>query len=558
MDDAERSIAIKQSGFSKALLVRNQTQAPEESMRSLILPFVVASMLCVGYAQQSNNKAAESKKDPAPTSANSQQINPPKAQESPKEPDCGCENKPVPDVLAIVNGISISNREIEELIKDQVSEIHQQVISARSHEMEMEINSRLLATEAKKRGASVSDLIKNEVLAKVKEPTDAETQAFYDQNKSRIGADFKAVKNELIAYLRTQRQREEAKKLADRLRASAIVQVLEDKPYAPKNATDRDRVLAKINGENVTSGDIEDNLKPVIFSAQQQIYNLRKKELELRINDVLLEREAQKRGITTKALLDAELVSKAKKIGETDAQAFYDANKEKINGEFAQVKTQLIAYLQEQQQGSAEIAFADQLRKTATIQIFITAPEPPVYSISTDDQPVKGNKSAPVTIIEFTDYQCPTCAQQQPIIEDLMKEYGDKVKLVIRDFPLNQHPDAFKAAEAAEAAREQGKYWEYIAILFQHQSALGVDKLKEYASQLNLNRDKFDAALESGRLADSVRRDIQDGMKLGLNSTPTIFINGRKVNEKTREALKAAIEASLKTREGIAAAGSVK
>ena len=119
--------------------------------------------------------------------------------------------------------------------------------------------------------------------------------------------------------------------------------------------------------------------------------------------------------------------------------------------------------------------------------MFLAKPEPPVYSISIDNQPVKGNPSAPVTIVEFTDYQCPSCANLQPAVELLMKEFGDKVRLAARDFPLPKHAYAFKAAEAAEAAREQGKYWEYAALLYSNQTALAVEDLKKYAGQLGLD-----------------------------------------------------------------------
>jgi protein-disulfide isomerase len=117
----------------------------------------------------------------------------------------------------------------------------------------------------------------------------------------------------------------------------------------------------------------------------------------------------------------------------------------------------------------------------------------------------------------------------------------------VRDYPLSQHADALKAAEAAEAAREQGKYWEYTMLLYQNQSALGVDKLKEYATRVGLDRAKFDAALDSGKFAESVRRDMQDGDRVGVAGTPTVFVNGRRVERASYEDLKAAIEAALKT-----------
>jgi protein-disulfide isomerase len=108
------------------------------------------------------------------------------------------------------------------------------------------------------------------------------------------------------------------------------------------------------------------------------------------------------------------------------------------------------------------------------------------------------------------------------------------------------HPEARKAAEAAEAAREQGKYWDFTAILFRNQSALKPEQLKQYAQVIGLDRAKFDAALDSGKFADKVERDLLDGQRFGINGTPTFFVNGRRAREITYEGLKAAIEAALK------------
>jgi protein-disulfide isomerase len=116
----------------------------------------------------------------------------------------------------------------------------------------------------------------------------------------------------------------------------------------------------------------------------------------------------------------------------------------------------------------------------------------------------------------------------------------------VRDFPLTEHAHAFKAAEAAEAARAQNKYWEYAALLFANQAALELGQLKEYASRLGLDRTKFDTALDGGTFADNVRRDQLDGERAGVFSTPTIFVNGRRAGERTYEGLKATIEAALK------------
>lgn len=463
---------------------------------------------------------------------------------APAPADCACESQSLPETLAVVNGVKITSSDIKKSIGDSVSQLQQQVVDARKRELDLMINSKLLELEAKKRGISTVKLLDQEVVAKVKKPGPTEAQAFYEQNKARIKGEFKDVADDIIGYLFEQAQQQEAKKFADSLRTANEVKVLVTQVTPAATPADRARVLATIKGEQITSGDVEDSLLPLIFDVQQQVYKLRKDELELSINDALLVQEAQKRQITTTALLDAEV--KPKPVTDQQMQTFYEQNKERVSGDFAQTKDAIRQYLEQIEVRQAERTFVEKLRAAATIQTFLIAPESPIFKISTTDQPSLGKADAPVTIVAFTDYQCPSCAAMHPELERLVKEYGDKVRLVTRDFPLSQHAEAFKAAEAAEAARDQGKYWEYIQILLRNQSALSVDKLKGYASELALDRTRFDSALDSGKFAESVQRDIEDGMKLGINGTPAIFINGRRVSAKGYDELKAIVDAAFK------------
>jgi protein-disulfide isomerase len=460
--------------------------------------------------------------------------------------DCGCEDKPLPEVLGVVNGVKITKQDLSPETRARVEQLQRQVIEAREKELDLQIDSLLLESEAKKRGVSPSQVIKDEVIAKVQTPTETDAQAFYDKNKSTIKAEFKDEKNNIVEYLRYQRQQELAQKFAERLRAAAQVKVLA-KPAAPSAGNaDRARVLAIVNDKQITTGDIEDSLRPLIFNVQEEVYALRKQDLELKINDTLLTQEAQKKGVTTRALLETEVSAKVPRVTDAEAQAFYDQNKDRISGDFAQTKAQIIQYMQERKEQEATVAYAAQLRRASKVEVNLSAPVSPAFTIATDDQPVKGTANAVVTIIEFTDFECPSCARQHPILDRIVSEFGDRVRLVVRDFPLSQHANARKAAEAAEAAREQGKYWEYAAVLFRNQSALGVDKLRQYASDLGLDRAKFDASLDSGKFADKVQRDVIDGHKLGINGTPTLYINGKRVSDKSYENVKSVIEAALK------------
>ncbi|HEU4836275.1 MAG TPA: thioredoxin domain-containing protein [Pyrinomonadaceae bacterium] len=460
--------------------------------------------------------------------------------------DCGCEDKPLPEVLAVVNGVKITKQDLTPETRTRVEQLHKQVIEARERELDLQIDSMLLESEAKKRGVTASQIIKDEVIARVQAPSEAEAQAFYDKNKSSIQGEFKDQKNNVLEFLRYQRQQELAQKLAERLRSTAQIKVI-GKPSAPSsNNADRARVLAIVNDKQITMGDIENSLRPLIFNVQEQVYALRKQDIELKVNDTLLSQEAQKKGVTTRALLDTEVSAKVPRVTDAQAQEFYNQNKDRISGEFAQLKTQIVQYMQENKEDEATVAYAAQLRRASTVQINLTAPESPSFAIATDDQPVKGTANALVTIVAFTDFECPSCARQHPILDRIVNEFGDRVRLVVRDFPLSQHANARKAAEAAEAAREQGKYWEYATVLFRNQSALGVDKLRQYATDLGLDRARFDASLDSGKFAEKVQRDMMDGRKLGINGTPTLYINGKRISDNSYESLKSAVEANLK------------
>jgi len=539
-------------------------------MRKLTYALVLALSLASAAAAQTRGTAARPRPAaarPTPTPAAQtpaqQQAAPARPAQTPAPPapasvgtiqaeDCGCEPGPLPAVVATVGAIKITPADFSPQTQQQIDQLKREVVEARRNELNLQINSILLEAEARKRGVTTTKLIEDEVVAKTVNPTDADAQAYFNQNKARIEAQagrnlqFEELKANIVEYLRGERQQERASKFAETLRAAYPVKVNAAHATAPATPAERARVFAVVNGRNITSGDIEDSLRPLVYSAQQRIHQLRTRDLDLRVNDIVLEQEAQKRGVTSRALLEAEVGAKVPVVTETQAQEFFNQNKARLNGEFAQLKYQIIEYLQEQERNKLTAALADRLRKAAGVQTFLIEPAAPVYQIAVDDQPSKGSPSAAVTVVKFTDFQCPSCAQANPILQRLAAEYGDRVRFVVRDFPLPDHANARKAAEAAEAAREQGKYWEYTELLYRNQSALEVDKLKQYATALGLDRARFDAALDGGKFAEKVERDLLDGQKVGVGGTPTIFINGRRADDRTYEGLKALIDSALK------------
>ena len=162
-----------------------------------------------------------------------------------------------------------------------------------------------------------------------------------------------------------------------------------------------------------------------------------------------------------------------------------------------------------------------------------------IAKVSVDDDPVLGNKNAPVTIIEFSDYQCPFCRRSYTQVYSLLKENfinTDKAKLVFRDFPLTSiHPGALPAAEAAECGDEQGKYWEMHDKIFDEQNKFGQgtvpftnDDLKKWASEIGLSTGDFNSCLDSGKYKSEVEKDFSDGNAYGVSGTPTYFIGNDK------------------------------
>ena len=299
--------------------------------------------------------------------------------------DCACESQVLPATLAIVNGVTISARDIEKSTGESVRNLQRQVVDARNRELDLIINSRLLDAEAKKRGVTTAKLLEVEVVAKVKPPTQAEAQTFFDQNKTRLRGEFQSLKDDIVRYLTEERQTVEAKKFADSLRAASDTVVKVPQPAPAKTAAERAQVLATINGAAITAGDVEDSLMPLIRDVQAKVYEVRRNELDLNINDTLLAQEAARRKVTINALLEAEV--KPKQVTEEQARVFFEQNKERVSGDFAQTKDSIISYLQTAETRTAERAFVEKLRAAATIEVFLKKPESVVATVPTTDQP---------------------------------------------------------------------------------------------------------------------------------------------------------------------------
>jgi hypothetical protein len=280
-------------------------------------------------------------------------------------------------VLAVVNGVKITQKDLSIDTITQVNAVQDAVIVARSQALDQLVTKAVLDAEAKRRGLTVAKLLELELTAKVKEPTEADARAFYEENKTDRGRDFKSAKNEILTHLKSERQAERAKEFANALRVAAQVSVAEQQVTPPASEADLARVFATVNGVNITSLDIEQSLLPLIFQVQKQVYAIRKRELDLKINDILLEEESKRLQTTPSALIYQNVRAKMAIPSEEQVRAFYETNKAKFNGEFAEVKVQIFQYLLEVEQQKLVAAYAEQLRKGAAVQIYLTEPQPP-------------------------------------------------------------------------------------------------------------------------------------------------------------------------------------
>jgi protein-disulfide isomerase len=192
----------------------------------------------------------------------------------------------------------------------------------------------------------------------------------------------------------------------------------------------------------------------------------------------------------------------------------------------AQAFARIESELKQSRVSEARRRFVSGLRTAAGVKILL---EPPRVIVDTAGAPLKGSPSAPVTIVEFSDFQCPYCREATQTLKRLEQQYGNKVRVVFRDFPLPMHKDAPKASEAAACANEQGQFWPMHDKLFENQSSLQVPDLKRRAADIGLNTSRFDDCLDSGKYAGEWQRNRAIGQRYGVSATPTFFINGRMV-----------------------------
>ena len=312
---------------------------------------------------------------------------------------------------------------------------------------------------------------------------------------------------------------------------------------APLRAEELPAVVATVQGEPIAAEDLLTVLRGELMRLDLQRHQLLKDKLDDLILQKIFQLEAAKRGMPLEQFLQEEIGAKVSVVTPEQAKAFYEANKNRIKQPFEQVTDQVTAYLQQQGQEQRGKALLQELQPQYQVMVALRAPK---VDVPTEGEPALGPAQAPVTIVEFSDFQCPYCRQVQAPLKKILAEYEGKIRLVFRDFPLrNIHPQAQKAAEAAHCAGEQEKYWPYHDKLFSATN-FHMDDLKKFAQELELNLEQFTTCLDSNKHAKGVDADMLDGQNAGVSATPSFFINGYPVSgAASYERLKELVEAAL-------------
>lgn len=298
-------------------------------------------------------------------------------------------------------------------------------------------------------------------------------------------------------------------------------------PLRPAAASSSEQQpLAVVEGQPIYARDINGTAAAQLLQARQQEYKVESDALDALIAQRVVEIEAKKKGLTIEQLYQKEVDSKIPEPSDDEARGYYLAVKGQTTLPFEQIKSQVKQLLRNTEVQEARKKYAESLRGNADIAIYLRPPAIDVGPI--DAARVEGNPDAPVTIVEFGDFQCPFCGRVEPTLQAVLKKYNGEVKLAFRDFPLTAiHAYAEGAAVAGRCAEAQGKFWQMHDAMYADQSKLTEADLEKTADGLGMNESAFAACMNSGKYSAAIQQDLADGGRLGVSGTPSFFINGQ-------------------------------
>jgi protein-disulfide isomerase len=289
-----------------------------------------------------------------------------------------------------------------------------------------------------------------------------------------------------------------------------------------ETGVDDSQVVAEIGNQKITLGQVRQKEPSRVLAGENAYYQAEREAIVKVLDDQLLLNEAHRQNLSVDELYKREVKDRVKVPTEAQLRFFYDALGAPES--FESMRQKILDHIVQTQEKKLLASYLVSLRGKENARILL---QPPKFDIVLGKAPIIGPKDAPVTIVEFADFECPYCRQTEPNLEKVRDQFPAKLRIVYKNFPLPMHSHAQKAAEAGLCAAEQGKFWPYHdKLMSETPPKLEVPQLKALAGSLHLDTARFDQCLDSGREAATVDQDVAQGKSLGVNGTPSFFING--------------------------------
>ena len=293
----------------------------------------------------------------------------------------------------------------------------------------------------------------------------------------------------------------------------------------------KEGVAAKVGDLEITNAELQDGIESELFEAESKVFEIKFNKLKSLLLQKFMDKDPRKKGISNDEFLE-KYIAKDVVISEKEIDAFVkDQNipAEHIN---PQVREKIKNYLEMERKKEAVDKWIAEQTKKSPVEVYIQKPRRPTFPVEVGNSPVTGGKDAKVTIIEFSDFQCPFCAKGADVLKEIKKKYGNKVKIAFKNFPLPFHNHAEQAAVAGLCANEQGSefFWKMHDAMFASQDSLDTEGLKKTAKKIGLKMDGFEKCLSENKYLAQVKAEMEEGKKVKVKSTPTFFINGKLIN----------------------------
>lgn len=296
---------------------------------------------------------------------------------------------------------------------------------------------------------------------------------------------------------------------------------------AGESRVDPNKVVLSWSGGQMTYGELytkhAGEFKKLKAKYDADVYDAEVQNLEGFVIQTLVEAEAKKNNKTPEEYVQG--IAAAATVSDADVKAFYDSDPRAKGQPYEMIAPQIKNYLEGTKKQETVRAEFERLKKAANVKIDL--PEPAGVSFDLAGRPMLGEANAKVTIVAFSDFECPYCSQAAPKMHEIAKAYPKDVKLYFLHFPLSFHKAAMPAAVAAQCANQQNKFWEMHDKLFANQSGLNDELFKSTAKEIGLDEAKFTACLADAASKDFVNKDMEQGNAAGVEGTPSVFINGK-------------------------------